>query len=115
MGFALRHVSDLDGLFGEIRRVLKPGGIACILELTAPASRWVAAPLKFFMTRVVPTLAMVRRPRAQARALMQFFWDTVEACVRPQAVMGALERSGLDAPRRTVALGLFSEYTAKRR
>jgi hypothetical protein len=57
------------------------------------------------MTRVVPTLAMVRRPRAQARALMQFFWDTVEACVRPQAVMGALERAGLDAPRRTVALG----------
>jgi demethylmenaquinone methyltransferase/2-methoxy-6-polyprenyl-1,4-benzoquinol methylase len=45
MGFALRHVSDLDGLFGEIRRVLKPGGIACILELTAPARRWVAAPL----------------------------------------------------------------------
>jgi demethylmenaquinone methyltransferase/2-methoxy-6-polyprenyl-1,4-benzoquinol methylase len=115
MGFALRHVSDLDGLFGEIRRVLKPGGTACILELTAPESRWVATPLRIFMTRVVPAVALVRRPRAQARALMQFFWDTVEACVRPEAVMGALQRSGLEAPRRAVVLGLFSEYTGKRK
>jgi demethylmenaquinone methyltransferase/2-methoxy-6-polyprenyl-1,4-benzoquinol methylase len=115
MGFALRHVSDLDALFGEIRRVLKPGGSACILELTAPESRWVAVPLRIFMTRVVPAMALVRRPRAQARALMQFFWDTVEACVRPETVMGALERAGIDAPRRLVVLGLFSEYTGKRK
>jgi demethylmenaquinone methyltransferase/2-methoxy-6-polyprenyl-1,4-benzoquinol methylase len=115
MGFALRHVADLEGLFGEIRRVLKPGGTACILELTAPESRWVAVPLRLFMTRVVPAVALIRRPRAQARALMQFFWDTVEACVRPEAVMGALERSGLELPRRAVVLGLFSEYTGKRR
>src|SRR5687768_18543246 len=33
MGFALRHVADLEGLFSETRRVLKPGGAACILEI----------------------------------------------------------------------------------
>jgi SAM-dependent methyltransferase len=44
MGFALRHVADLDALFREMHRVLKPGGIACILELTRPSSAAVAAP-----------------------------------------------------------------------
>src|SRR5688572_32581148 len=32
MGYALRHVSDLPALFGEMKRVLRPGGTACVLE-----------------------------------------------------------------------------------
>ena len=32
MGFALRHVADLDALFAEMRRVLQPGGTACVLD-----------------------------------------------------------------------------------
>ena len=114
MGFALRHVSDLDGLFSEMRRVLRPGGTACILELTRPKSRLAVAPLRFFMTRAVPALAVFSHRRGNARALMQFFWDTIEACVPPEAVLGALERAGLEAPRRGVSLGIFSEYTGKR-
>ncbi len=39
MGFALRHVADLGLLFREMRRVLRPGGIACVLEITRPRSR----------------------------------------------------------------------------
>jgi demethylmenaquinone methyltransferase/2-methoxy-6-polyprenyl-1,4-benzoquinol methylase len=114
MGFAMRHVADLDGLFAEIRRVLRPGGTACILELTAPERKWVAAPLRFFMTRVVPIVAAPWRRREQARALMQFWWDTSEACVRPEAIIAAMRRGGFHGPRRTVALGMFSEYSAKR-
>jgi demethylmenaquinone methyltransferase/2-methoxy-6-polyprenyl-1,4-benzoquinol methylase len=114
MGFALRHVSDLDGLFAEMRRVLHPGGAVCILELTRPKSRLAAAPLRFFMTRAVPALAMFSRRRRNARALMQFSWDTIEACVPPEAVLGALTRAGLAAPGRNIALGIFSEYTGRR-
>jgi demethylmenaquinone methyltransferase/2-methoxy-6-polyprenyl-1,4-benzoquinol methylase len=112
MGFALRHVEDLDALFGEIRRVLKPGGIACVLEITQPRRALVKQPLRVFMTRVVPAFAgLANRHRAAGR-LMRFYWDTIEACVPPEAVLAALERSGLAAPRRAVVLGLFSEYVA---
>ena len=38
MGYALRHVSDLDQAFAEYRRVLKPGGRVLLLEITRPAS-----------------------------------------------------------------------------
>ena len=39
MGYALRHVGDLDRAFAEYRRVLKPGGQVCLMEISRPASR----------------------------------------------------------------------------
>src|ERR1700694_2936791 len=38
MGYALRHVPDLDQAFGEYLRVLQPGGRVVVLEITRPAS-----------------------------------------------------------------------------
>ncbi|MGZ5038660.1 MAG: class I SAM-dependent methyltransferase [Usitatibacter sp.] len=113
MGFALRHVADLDALFAEIRRVLVPGGTACILEITRPRSALAAAPLRLFMTRIVPAIARVAGRGIASRRLMRFYWDTIEACVPPAGVLASLERTGL-AARRGVVLGIFSEYLATR-
>lgn len=114
MGFALRHVDDLDALFSEMRRVLKPGGTACILEITHPQRAFIAAPLRVFMTRVVPAVAVLWRRREHAKQLMQFYWDTIQACVPPAAVLGALERGGFDSASRGLVLGMFSEYTGRK-
>ena len=38
MGYALRHVSDLHVAFREYRRVLRPGGIVLLLEVSRPRS-----------------------------------------------------------------------------
>lgn len=114
MGFGLRHVADLEPLFSEMRRVLKPGGSACILEITHPPHVAVAAPLRIFMTRVVPAIARLSGRHRQAKVLMQFYWETIEACVPPEAVLAGLRRGGFEAPTRALVLGLFSEYVARK-
>ena len=112
MGFALRHVASLEPLFAEMRRVLSPGGTVCILEITRPRHRIVSEPLRIFMTRVVPALARLARRDTDAQRMMDFYWDTIHACVPPASVLAALERAGFADARRTVSLGMFSEYTA---
>ena len=113
MGFALRHVADIEVLFEEMQRVLMPGGTACILEITLPANRFVAAPLRVFMTQVVPTVA--RAARRDAAALMRFYWDTIEACVPSETILASMERTGFTSIGRNVVFGMFSEYVARKR
>ena len=112
MGYALRHVSDLSATFAEFYRVLKPGGIVCLLEITRPAGRVGAALLKAYLRGVVPALArMVARTREMPQ-LMSYYWDTIEACVPPEEVTLALAEAGFGEVARHVELGLFSEYSA---
>ena len=114
MGFALRHVADLEALFAEMRRVLKPGGKVCVMEITYPRHPLAAVPMRVFMTNVVPTVARLWGRGGDASALMKFYWDTIEVCVPPDTVLAALKKAGLADVRRTVALGMFSDYLGTR-
>jgi demethylmenaquinone methyltransferase/2-methoxy-6-polyprenyl-1,4-benzoquinol methylase len=57
-GFMLRNVTDLHGAFGEIRRVLKPGGRLACLDLTPPRGP-LHGPFGFYIGRIVPLLGGV--------------------------------------------------------
>jgi len=52
---------------------------------------------------------------AEAAALMRFYWDTIQMCVPPETVIQALQQAGFGHVQRTVAYGIFSEYTGLRR
>ncbi len=114
MGYALRHISDLAAAFSEFHRVLRPGGRLVVLEITRPQGRLATAGLKLYMRAVVPTLARFVARRAQTAHLWRYYWDTIEACVPPPAVMAALREAGFTEVQRYVELGIFSEYTARK-
>jgi len=112
MGYALRHVDDLDGTFREYFRVLKPGGKILILELTSPESKTGLAITRFYMRRVVPWIARIGSRSKDAETLMFYFWDTVENCVRPEIILQAMTDAGFKAVKRHTNISVFSEYRA---
>ena len=114
MGYALRHLGDLTAAFGEFFRVLRPGGRVCVLELTRPRNRVGAAMIRFYLRRVVPVLTRLRTRNADAELLMRYFWDTIENCVPPEAILQALDAAGFVDVQRALSIGLFSEYTGRK-
>lgn len=114
MGYALRHVGDLQQAFREFHRVLRPGGTVLVLEITRPRNRAAAAALKAYMRGMVPLLARVAGRGTQTPQVWRYFWDTIEACVPPQRVLDTLLEAGFTRVRRGITLGIFTEYLAVR-
>ena len=112
MGYALRHVADLQETFEEYLRVLKPGGKILLLEITRPANKLMLFCLKTYMKGVIPILTRLFRRSADAQELMRYYWDTIEYCVPPESIVNALKSQGGQAVDRYVVMGIFSEYTA---
>lgn len=114
MGYALRHVTDLNATFIEYRRVLRPGAQLLILEITRPRPGPGYHLLRFYLRTLVPALTRLRRGSREAQTLMRYYWETIEHCVPPATILAALQAAGFEQVRRDVVMGVFSEYSAVR-
>jgi demethylmenaquinone methyltransferase/2-methoxy-6-polyprenyl-1,4-benzoquinol methylase len=112
MGYALRHVENLEDAFREYARVLVPGGRVLLLEITRPQSRVSSWMARLYLQALLPFVARVGGRTGASERLMKYHWETIDNCVRPDVILSALAASGFTNATCSVFSGIFSEYTA---
>ncbi len=95
MAFCLRNIADRAAAFGEMRRVLRPGGTVAILELTKPAGRLAGLAHRLYTRRLVPLLgALLSRGSAY-----RYLADSIDHFPPPAAITAALAGAGFTQAR----------------
>lgn len=114
MGYALRHVGNLDLAFGEYHRVLCSGGRVCIMEISRPKSRLGQLVLRSYIRRVVPFVARLMRSPGDVKRLWEYYGDTIELAIEPECILDALRRAGFVDVECSVTFGIFREYLGRK-
>lgn len=114
MGYALRHVADLQVTFREALRVLRPNGTLLLLEISAPRRMLTRILASTYIGGLVPFLSLIATGDSRARALMRYHWETIVNCVPPHAIMQAISDSGFHELDCQTELGLFHCYIGRK-
>jgi len=113
MGYALRHVSDLSIAFHEYLRVLKPGGVVLVMEVSRPRSAVLLHLSRFYVKSVLSVAFAMTTRNPHMHTLMNYWWDTTEQCVPPEMILGAFEDVGfVHSSVKELFNGLLRNYTA---
>ena len=94
MGYALRHLSDINLALSEALRLLRPGGKLVLLEVSAPSHPALRRAAGVFIGGMLPAVSALATRNRQAKALMAYHWQTIAAYAPPEAVLEALRRTG---------------------
>ncbi len=111
VGYALRHFGDLGAAFREFHRVLRPGGTVLLLEATKPSNPVGAALFRMYFGHIYPALTKVFTGSDKAKLMMRYFWETMDACVRPESILDELRGARFVEVERTRMAAIFSEYS----
>lgn len=114
MGYAIRHIDDLDACFREFHRVLRPGGILLLLEVSSPTKPIYRTTLARYLGRAVPVLSRWITRQPKIRALMAYHWETMENCVAPAAIEAAMGRAGFGSVVCECWFDLFRSYSCRK-
>jgi demethylmenaquinone methyltransferase/2-methoxy-6-polyprenyl-1,4-benzoquinol methylase len=92
IAFGIRNVPDRNLALREMRRVCKPGGRVCILELTEPKEGLMAAISRFHMHTVAPAMGALLSGKKEYRYLP----NSIAAFPAPDVFCDMMKDAGLE-------------------
>ena len=113
IAYGARNIPDLDALFSEMARTLKPGGVAVCLEIATPTGNVASRFYGLWFDRIVPKLGGLISGDASAYSYLP---ESVKEFVAPDEFADIIERSGLqNVTWRRLAGGIITLHRGTKR
>jgi demethylmenaquinone methyltransferase/2-methoxy-6-polyprenyl-1,4-benzoquinol methylase len=113
IAYGARNIPDLDALFSEMARVLKPAGVAVCLEIAQPTNKVFAAFYGLWFDTIVPRIGARISGDAWAYSYLP---ESVKEFVAPDELCDIMERNGLqDVTWRRLAGGIITLHRGTKR
>lgn len=110
--FGFRNLANYERGLAEIRRVLKTGGAAAILEFSEPPGKVFGSLYRFYFRRILPRLGGLISGNASAYAYLP---NSVGKFPSPEELQGMFERAGYtNAYFERWTGGIVTVHTARR-
>ncbi len=110
VAYGVRNFERLRDGYAEMLRVLRPGGVLCVVELSEPASQPVKALYRVYARKVIPFIGRMvsKDPRAYT-----YLPESIAACPQRADMTRLMADAGLSAPSfRSLTLGVVTIYLA---
>lgn len=112
VGFGVRNFENLERGLSEMLRVLRPGGIAAILEFSKPKKFPVKQSFSFYSKYILPTVGNAISKDSSAYTYLP---ESVDAFPEGQDFLNILEKTGYkDLSKKEVSGGIATIYTGQK-
>ncbi|HEX2742315.1 MAG TPA: class I SAM-dependent methyltransferase [Rubrobacter sp.] len=113
IAYGARNIPDLDALFSEMARTLKPGGVAVCLEIARPTGKVFSIFYGLWFDNIVPRLGGLISGDASAYSYLP---ESVKEFVAPGELADIIGRNGLqDVTWKRLAGGIITLHRGIRR
>ena len=110
VAYGVRNFEHLDRGYAEMARVLRPGGMLCVVELSVPRSRWVLPFYRFYTRAVIPAVGRMVTGDSSAYTYLP---DSIAAMPQGERMLGLMREAGLESARLIpLTFGTCTIYTA---
>lgn len=110
VAYGVRNFENLGRGYSEMARVLRPGGMLCVIELSTPRGRLTRSLYDLYTLRVIPALG---RLVSSDKSAYTYLPASIAAMPQGEEMLRLMTDAGLTEPRlRRMTFGTCTIYTA---
>ena len=110
VAFGVRNFEHLQQGYKEMARVLKPGGMLCVLELSTPGNRLIRWSYDLYALHIIPAIGAMK---SGDKTAYRYLPESIAAVPQGDDMLQLMRNAGLrDATFKCLTLGVCTIYTA---
>ena len=110
VAFGVRNFEHLQQGYQEMARVLRPGGMLCVLELSTPTNRLIRWFYDLYTLHIIPAIGSIK---SGDKSAYRYLPNSIAAVPQGNDMLQLMRNAGLkEATFRRLTLGVCTIYTA---